>query len=168
MTLAVKVALNPNTTNQPSSSSPFFLWLCFFPSYLPPPNASVSFSLSSLAEPHSSVGSVADLRTGGRWFHPRLGQYSFRGLIIVTATGFIPLSPLSVVSTTTGKQQVACKEYCAEYWLKELQESMDKCNGHRDMTEIRLKKALNTIQSIVIFIVVVPLVIHLLNCFQVL
>ena len=32
------------------------------------------------------VGRVADLRTGGRWFDPRLGQYSFRGLIIVIAT----------------------------------------------------------------------------------
>ena len=42
-----------------------------------------------------SVTSVADLRTGGRWL---LGQYSFRGLMIVIATGFIPLSPLSVVS----------------------------------------------------------------------
>ena len=31
-------------------------------------------------EPRSSVGSVANLRTGGRWFDPRLGQYSFRGL----------------------------------------------------------------------------------------
>ena len=39
------------------------------------------------------------LRTGGRWFDPRLGQYSFRGLMIVIATGFIPLSPLSVVLT---------------------------------------------------------------------
>ena len=45
-----------------------------------------------LAEPHSSVGSVADSKTGGRWFDSRLGQYSFRG--------FIPLSPPSVVSTT--------------------------------------------------------------------
>ena len=53
----------------------------------------------SRVEPHSSVGSVEDLRTGGRWYDPRLGQYSFRGLIIVIATGFIPLSPLSVVST---------------------------------------------------------------------
>ena len=26
------------------------------------------------AEPHSSVGSVADLRTGGRWFDPLLGN----------------------------------------------------------------------------------------------
>ena len=33
----------------------------------------------------------------GRWFDLRLGQYSFRGLMIVIATGFIPLSPLSVV-----------------------------------------------------------------------
>ena len=36
---------------------------------------------------------------GGRLFNPRLGQYSFRGLMIVIVTGFIPLSPLSVVST---------------------------------------------------------------------
>ena len=49
-------------------------------------------------EPNCSVGSVADVRTGGRWFDPRLGQYSFRGLMIVIATGFIPLSSLSVVS----------------------------------------------------------------------
>ena len=47
----------------------------------------------------SSVGSVTDLRTGGRWFDPRLGQYSFRGLMVFIATGFIPLSLLSVVST---------------------------------------------------------------------
>ena len=32
--------------------------------------------------------------------------------------------------------------------LKELQESMDRCNGHRDITEILLKAALNTMQSI--------------------
>ena len=44
------------------------------------------------------VGSVMDLTTGGRWFDHRFSQYSFR-LMIVTATGFVPLSPLSVVST---------------------------------------------------------------------
>ena len=33
------------------------------------------------------------------WFDPQLGQYSFRGLMIVILTEFIPLSPLSVVST---------------------------------------------------------------------
>ena len=47
-----------------------------------------------------------------------------------------------------GKQPVAGKEYCAEYWLKDLQESMERCTGHHDITEILLKTALNTIQSI--------------------
>ena len=51
------------------------------------------------AEPHSSVGSVVDLRTGGRWFNPWLGQFSFLRLMIVIATGFILLSLMSVVST---------------------------------------------------------------------
>ena len=51
------------------------------------------------AEPNSSVGSVADLRTGGCWFDLWLGQYSFRGLMIVIVTGFIPLSRQSVIST---------------------------------------------------------------------
>ena len=53
----------------------------------------------SFAEPHGSVASDPDLRTGGRWFDSRLGQHSFHGLMIVIATGFIPLSPLSVLST---------------------------------------------------------------------
>ena len=44
-------------------------------------------------------------------------------------------------------QPVACKEYCAEYWLKEHQESMDRYSGPRNITEILLKTALNTIQS---------------------
>ena len=47
------------------------------------------------AELHSSVGSIVDLRTAGRWFDP----YSFQRLMVVIVTGFIPLSPLSVVST---------------------------------------------------------------------
>ena len=64
-----------------------WLFICVFLSY------------SHLAEPHSSVDSVADLRAGGHWFDLQLGQHSFRGLMIVIATGFIPLSPLSVVST---------------------------------------------------------------------
>ena len=41
------------------------------------------------SEPHSPVGSVAYTRIGDRWFNPRLGQYSFRGLMMVIATGFI-------------------------------------------------------------------------------
>ena len=39
------------------------------------------------------------VRTGGRWSVPLLGQYSFRGLMIVIATGFIPLLPRSIIST---------------------------------------------------------------------
>ena len=47
-----------------------------------------------------------------------------------------------------GKQPVAWKEYCAEYRLKELKESMDRCTCHHDITEILLKMALNSMQSI--------------------
>ena len=47
-----------------------------------------------------------------------------------------------------GKQPVARKEYCAEYWLKELQENMNRCTDRRDITEVLYKTALNTIQSI--------------------
>ena len=55
-----------------------------------------------------------------------------------------------------GKQPVAWKEYCAEYWLKDLQESMDRCTGHRYITEILFKTALKSynhtiIQSINIY-----------------
>ena len=31
-----------------------------------------------------------------------------------------------------GKQPEAWKKYCAEYWLKELKESMDKCTGRHN------------------------------------
>ena len=43
-----------------------------------------------------------------------------------------------------GKQPVAWREYCVEYWLKEFHERMERCTGHRDITEILLKMALNT------------------------
>ena len=69
--------------------------------------------------------------------------------MIVIATEYIPLSPLSVVSAMVilGKQPVDWKKFCADYWLKELQESMDRCTGRRDITEILSKTALNTVQS---------------------
>ena len=38
------------------------------------------------------------------------------------------------------------KEYSAEYWLKQLQESIDRCTGRCDITKILLKMALNTNQ----------------------
>ena len=40
-----------------------------------------------------------------------------------------------------GKHPVAWKEDCLEYWLKELQESMDMCTGHHDITEVLWKMA---------------------------
>ena len=86
----------------------------------------------------------------GRWFDPRLGQYSFRGL-----TGSHCDRIHSSLTTVrcfdngyVGKQPVAWKEYPVEYWLKELQGSMDRCTNRRDITEIPLKTALDTIQSI--------------------
>ena len=102
---------------------------------------------SLCAEPHSSVGSIADLRTG-RWFDSMLSQYSFQRLMIVIATGFIPLSMLSVVSTMNIWQRSQWLGKKIVYWLKELQESMDRCTGHNNITERLLKTVLNTIQSI--------------------
>ena len=49
---------------------------------------------------------------------------------------------------SVGKQPVAWKEYCVEYWLKDLQESKDRCTGLCDVTEVLFKTALNIIQSI--------------------
>ena len=39
-----------------------------------------------------------------------------------------------------GKQLVAWKEYCVENWWKELQESVDRCTGRSDITEILVKR----------------------------
>ena len=108
--------------------------------------------LIPLPGPHCSVSSVQDLRTVGRWFDPHLGQYFLQELMKVIATGLIPLSPLSIVSTVVmwessewlGRNIVQRTE-C----LKELQESMNMCTGCRDITEILLKTVFNTIQSII-------------------
>ena len=53
----------------------------------------------------------------------------------------------SSLLTVLGKQPVVWEEYCAEYWLKELQESMDRCSGCCAITEILLKMASYTKQS---------------------
>ena len=52
------------------------------------------------------------------------------------------------VNGYVGKQPATWKEYCVENWLKELQESMDRCFGHHHITEILLEMVLNTIQHI--------------------
>ena len=54
--------------------------------------------------------------------------------------------PVLKSATLPTELWVSAKEYFAEYWLKELQESMYICTG--DISEILLKTALNTIQSI--------------------
>ena len=80
--------------------------------------------------PHSSVGSMPDLRTG-LWFNPWLGQYSFRGFDNNHCSR-IHYSLKAVhcfYHVYVGKQPWAWKDHCAEYWLKELQESMDRCIG---------------------------------------
>ena len=56
----------------------------------------LSSLLTFTADPNSSVCSVVDLRTGGRWFDPQLCQYSFRGLIVIV-TGFVPFSLVSTM-----------------------------------------------------------------------
>ena len=43
-----------------------------------------------------------------------------------------------------GKQP---EEYCVQYWLKELKESMDRCTGHCNTPETVLKTAVHTIES---------------------
>ena len=63
------------------------------------------------------------------------------------ATGFIPLSMLSIIATTVlwdKSREVAWKEFYAEYWQKQLKESLDRCAGFLKTTEIMLKTALKT------------------------
>ena len=73
-----------------------------------------SYRLSPIAQ------SVAcRLENKGHWLNRWLGQYFFRGLMIVTAKGFIPLSPLPIVLTMVmwessqwlGKNIFCCSSY---------------------------------------------------------
>ena len=100
-------------------TDPLFMISCIFSlftQYVQKASIPGSLPCYQMAEPHTSVGSVVDLRTGGRWFDPQLSKYSFRGLTLVIATGFIPLSPLSVVLTmlcgkaARGLERILCKE----------------------------------------------------------
>ena len=130
MTIAVKVALNPNTTNQPTIAHN--------------PKAQVSDSRAIMALLFCSlVGSIRDLRTGGHWL-----EHIFFQRIGCSPCYRIHSSPTAVHCfdhSRVGNQSVALKGYCAENWLEELQESMDRCTGCCDIIEINLKIALNTI-----------------------
>ena len=95
----------------------------------------ISLSLI-IGESHSSVGTVQDMRIADHWFDPLLGQYSFQGSFRDRIH-----SPLTAVccfdNGYVGKQPVAWKEYCSDYWLKELKK-------HGPFTEILLKMAFST------------------------
>ena len=86
------------------------------------------------------MGDVQDLRRGGQWMDPCLGRYSVRGLMFVIAIHLSPMAVHCFSPDYMGKQPVAWQEYFAEYWSKERKESMDRCSGHHDITEIMLKK----------------------------
>ena len=99
----------------------------------------------------SSCGSVEDMRTGSRWFKPAAWPI-LTPRIYDSHWGRIYSSLIAVHffdDGNVGKQPVARKEYCAKNQLKELQESMARCTGHRDITEMTFKTALNIIQSII-------------------
>ena len=91
-----------------------------------------------------------ELRTAGCWLEPP-AQPIFFSKIDDSHSDRIHASltaPHCFNNGYLGKQHVAWEEHCVEYQLKELQERMDRCTGHHNMTEIILKTALNTIQSI--------------------
>ena len=96
-----------------------------------------------------SVGSIQDSRIGCR-YDPQLGS------IICLRTDDSHCDRIHSSLTAAhcfsnryvGKQRVAWKEYCAEYRLKELQESISRCTGHCNITEILLKTVFNNRQSI--------------------
>ena len=84
-------------------------------------NVLINFLLqchSKLAKLHTSVHGALDL-LGGHWFNSWLGQYSYRGLLIVIATGFIPGCCLD--NDYMRKQPMAWKENCVAYWFNSLQ-----------------------------------------------
>ena len=71
-------------------------------------------------EPYSSVGNVADLRTGGRLFDSRPWLTFFHRIDDSHSDKI--LSSLAALHcfdyAYLGKQPVTCKEFSAEHWLK--------------------------------------------------
>ena len=97
-----------------------------------------------------SVDSLDDLGTEGRWLEPSV-QPIFFLRIDDSQCDIIYFSITNIHcfdDGNVGKQPVAWKEYCWEYWLKEIQKRMHMCTGRSKITEITSKTALNTIKSI--------------------
>ena len=57
----------------------------------------------------------------------------------------MPFSTFSFNYGYVGKQPVAWKEYCVEYWFKELQDSTDRCTAWHDIAEIMFKNGVNSL-----------------------
>ena len=75
---------------------------------------------------------------------PSLANIFSRGLIIVIATGLIPLSPLSTFFRRwfCGKAATGLEGKLYGVLVKESQESNDRWTGRHDITEILLKTVL--------------------------
>ena len=73
---------------------------------------------------HSSIGIATDLRTGGRWFDPGWPIFFMR-----TDDSHCDIIHSSLTAVRcfddgyVGKHPVAWKEYCVEYWFKELRKA---------------------------------------------
>ena len=87
---------------------------------------------TKLLSSHSTVGSVEDLRKGGFLFKPLAPPIFFQrhGDRIHSSLSILLMMVIWESSQWLGKN------ICAEYWLKELQESMDRCSGHHSLNKI--------------------------------
>ena len=107
--------------------------------YHPTQKCTVCLSLC-LPRPRNSVDSVEDLRTGGRWFDPPARQIFFPR-IDESHCDWIHSSLTAIHcfdDDYVGEQPMAWEKYCAEYSLKVLKESIDRCTGCRHMAEMVL------------------------------
>ena len=89
-------------------------------------------------------GNLAVPESPYTYYYPRLGQYSFPGLIVGLYCDRIH-SSLTVDCFDdgyVGKQSVAMSTAL----VIKLQERKDRCTGRREITEMMLKTTLNTIQ----------------------
>ena len=109
MSVAVKEALNPNTTNL----STYISRLC------ENRDKCENLSHTDIVTNYSCIRNILEKK----WIH-------------CFDNGYVE------------KQAVAWKNYCAEFWLKELPESGGIRTGRRNITEMHLKTTLNTIQSV--------------------
>ena len=93
----------------------------------------------------SSGGSIQDLKKGGRWYDPQARQIFFHRTdcdrIAVCCFNNVGKQK---VKATSGLERIMCNELVK----KKIQDSMDRCTGCHEITEILLKTMLNTTQSI--------------------